>query len=111
MNVIFYRSSSGREPVRDYFEELSIPDRAALADALIAIREHGFDAPGIAFRKIRGKLWEFRIIGGVSSRVFYVLVDGPMMVLLHAYKKQSQKAPVREIAVAEKRLKEVQREA
>jgi len=110
MNVIFYRSPSGREPVREFFGDLSIDDRAALADALTAIREHGFRAPGIVFRQIRGKLWEFRILGSISSRVFYVTVHGPMMVLLHAYKKQGQKAPPREIAVAERRLKEVEHE-
>ncbi len=30
-----------------------------------------------------------------------------MLILLHAYKKQSQKAPTKEIAIAEKRLLEV----
>jgi len=29
------------------------------------------------------------------------------MILLHAYKKQSQKAPKKEIEIAEKRMKEV----
>jgi len=39
--------------------------------------------------------------------VFYVVVSGPTMVLLHAYKKQGRKAPPREIAVAEQRMREV----
>jgi phage-related protein len=29
------------------------------------------------------------------------------MILLHAYKKQSQKAPAREVALAERRMREV----
>lgn len=107
MNVVFYKTSSGREPVRDYFAELSVDDRAAFADSLSAIQEHGFDAPGIAFRQLRKKLWEFRVQGTISSRVFYVTVAGPTMVLLHTYKKQGQKAPAREIAVAENRMTEV----
>ena len=44
---------------------------------------------------------------GLGTRVFYVMIDGPEMVLLHAYKKQSQKAPQSEIDTAEKRMKEV----
>jgi len=30
-----------------------------------------------------------------------------MMVLLHSYKKQKQKAPVKEIEIGERRMKEV----
>jgi len=44
---------------------------------------------------------------GASHRIFYVVVTGPMMVLLHSYKKQSQKSPAREIKIAERRMKEV----
>ena len=40
-------------------------------------------------------------------RVFYVVIVGPTMVLLHAYKKQGQKAPRGEIQVAQARMKEV----
>jgi phage-related protein len=39
--------------------------------------------------------------------VFYVLVTGPELVLLHAYRKQSQKAPRGEIEIAMRRMKEV----
>ena len=48
---------------------------------------------------------------GASHRAFYVVVAGPLMVLLHAYKKQGQKAPVREIEIATDRMMEVLRGA
>jgi phage-related protein len=51
------------------------------------------------------------IEAGASHRVFYVVVNGPMIVLLHSYKKQSQKAPTREIKIAERRMKEVLHES
>jgi phage-related protein len=35
-------------------------------------------------------------------RLFYVTVKGNALVLLHGYKKQLQKAPKKEIAIAEK---------
>ncbi|MBI5548365.1 MAG: type II toxin-antitoxin system RelE/ParE family toxin, partial [Deltaproteobacteria bacterium] len=54
--------------------------------ALLDIAEHGLD--GTVDRKpIQGKLWELRL---AQNRIFYVLLTGPVMVLLHAYKKQSQ---------------------
>lgn len=111
MQIIFYRTPGGQEPVREYLSGLSLRDRATAADVLDAIREHGLRAPGVRFKQIRGKLWEFYIEAGASHRVFYVVVNGPMIVLLHSYKKQSQKAPTREIKIAERRMKEVLHES
>ncbi len=107
MKIVFYRAASGKEPVREYFSTLPLPDRAAAADVLDAIREHGLNAAGVRFRPIRGKLWEFHVEAKASHRIFYLMVTGPMMVLLHSYKKQSQKAPNKEIKIAERRMKEV----
>ncbi|HKZ41943.1 MAG TPA: type II toxin-antitoxin system RelE/ParE family toxin [Candidatus Hodarchaeales archaeon] len=111
MQIIFYRTLGGQEPVREYLSGLPLRDRAAAADVLDAIREHGLRAPGVRFKQIRGKLWEFYIEAGASHRIFYIVVNGPMMVLLHGYKKQSQKAPAREIKIAERRIKEVLHES
>jgi phage-related protein len=85
VQIIFYRTSSGQEPVREYLSGLPLRDRAAAADVLDAIREHGLHAPGVRFKQIRGKLWEFYIEAGASHRIFYVVTTGPMMVLLHSY--------------------------
>ena len=40
-------------------------------------------------------------------RFFYVTIKHSLTILLHAYKKQSQKAPKKEIEIAEKRMLEV----
>jgi len=40
-------------------------------------------------------------------RVFYVLLRAEEMVLLHAYRKQSQKAPARQVAIARRRMQEM----
>ncbi|MBN2362355.1 MAG: type II toxin-antitoxin system RelE/ParE family toxin [Deltaproteobacteria bacterium] len=49
--------------------------------------------------------WSCDSIG--RQRVFYVVVVGPVAVLLHAYNKQSQRAPGREIETAERRMSDV----
>lgn len=68
----------------------------------------GFDSPRVQFRQIRGKLWEIKIhTASAGYRFFYVSLHCDTLVLLHVYKKQSQKAPNKEIAIAEKRLLEV----
>ena len=70
------------------------------------VRDHGLAAPLVSMRQIRGKLWELRIS---RTRIFYVVVVGDTMVLLHAYKKQGQKVPPREIETAWRRMVEVQK--
>jgi phage-related protein len=55
-------------------------------------------------KHLNGKLWELR---PGANRFFYFAYVGRRFVILHAYRKQSQKAPLRELAVAERRLAEV----
>ena len=72
------------------------------------IEKLGFDSPRVTFRQIRGSLWEIKIKTHRSGyRLFYVCIKRGNIVLLHAYKKQSQKAPKKEIEIAEKRMLEV----
>ncbi len=72
--------------------------------ALEEIEENGLAQARVVTRQIEGKLWELKVS---RHRVFYVLIMGPTMVLLHAYKKQGQRAPIRELEVARKRMREV----
>lgn len=104
MKVTFYTTVSGRSPVLDYIQDLPKPERARLLEALDQIERYGFDAVKVQFRQIEGKLWEIK---AAAHRVFYVLIDREAMILLHAYRKQGQKLPLREREVAMKRMKEV----
>ena len=90
--------------MQDYLKDLDKGERARVLEALVQIEEYGFDALKVRFRQIEGKLWEIKIS---AHRVFYVIVEPTEMILLHAYKKQGQKLPVREKEVALKRMKEV----
>lgn len=46
--------------------------------------------------------------GCSGVRIFYVAIKKDYLLLLHAYKKESQKAPVREIKLAEQRMQEIE---
>jgi len=63
----------------------------------------GLEAP-VSLRQLEGKLWEIRI---GRHRVAYVIVTGPEMVLLHAFKKQRQRTARGDIELALRRAKEV----
>lgn len=72
------------------------------------IEELGLDCPRVQFRQIKGKLWEIKIKTMHSNyRIFYVAIKSSIMVLLHMYQKQSQKAPKKELEIAIKRMLEV----
>lgn len=106
MRIVFYKAT--RIPVRDFIDAMRKQDQAKVLACLKSIEDLGFDSPRVQFRQIRGKLWEIKVYASSTGyRFFYVSLHGDVLVLLHAYKKQSQKAPNKEIAIAEKRLLEV----
>jgi phage-related protein len=104
MKVTFYQTSSSRSPVLEYLQKLPKPDRARVFEALQQIQNFGLDAVRVGFRQIQGKLWELKI---GAHRIFYLLFEKNEMVLLHSYRKQSQKLPLNERKIAQARMKEV----
>jgi phage-related protein len=108
VKIEFHRSGSGRSYFEDFLKEFPKSDRAAILAVFQDIQTHGFNALGCEFRQIEGKLWEIKIrTSGGAWRFFYVTLSQNLIYVLHSYKKQGQKAPVRELEVARKRLKEV----
>lgn len=108
MKIIFYERNNRKRPVYDFITALNPKDRARVLACLKNIEDLGFDCPRVQFRQIKGRLWEIKIRSATAGyRVFYVALKQETMVLLHAYQKQSQKAPKKEIEIAEKRMMEV----
>ena len=56
-------------------------------------------------RHIEGKLWELKFYN--HNRIFYALVDNGRIYLLHACKKQKNKAERFELETARKRMREM----
>lgn len=105
----YWRSSSGKTPVERYIDRIgNKEERAELLSTLKGIQEYGTDAIGVEFRQIEGKLWELKIrTHGSQHRIFYVVLKGKEMVLLHAYLKKTPKTPLKEIETARGRLKKL----
>lgn len=108
MKISFFSSNYGRCYVEDFIDDLTTGDRAAIFAVLKDIELHGLSAVGCQFRQLDGKLWEIKIKAPNGGyRIFYAMVSSEEMMCLHAYKKQGQKAPKKELETARKRLKEV----
>ena len=101
--------ASGKSPILDFIDELNFKDQTKLLGCLESIKEMGFDSSRVDFRQIENKLWEIKVkLSSGGYRIFYVTLAKKRMVLLHVYKKQSQKAPKKEIEIALKRMEEVE---
>ncbi|MCI0529522.1 MAG: type II toxin-antitoxin system RelE/ParE family toxin [Nitrospira sp.] len=90
--------------MEEFLNDLPKHERAEVGAILEDLKDHGLAAPLVSMRQIQGKLWEVRIS---RTRIFYVMLGSNTMVLLHAYKKQSQKAPRHEIETALRRMRDL----
>jgi phage-related protein len=111
MKIHFYhKKNSNKCPVLEFIEKLQAKDRAKVLACLKNVEELGFKCPRVQFRQLHGQLWEIKIRSASAGyRIFYVTLktNTNTLVLLHAYKKQTQKAPSKEIETAEQRMFEV----
>lgn len=106
--VYYYKKSSGKIPVLDFIDSLPLRDKEKILFDLTLLRDRGIHACGLSLRHIEGKLWEIRFKLSAGYRIFYCMISLDVH-LLHAYKKQGQKAPAKEVDIATKRMMEVLR--
>lgn len=102
--VVFYKESSGREPVREWLKELEKDDRQTIGEDIRTVQ---IDWPiGKPLVTSMGYgLWEVRSnLENRISRVFFVFNDG-RIILLHAIIKKTQKTPPNDLKLALKRAK------
>ncbi len=101
----FYRSDSGREPVREWLKSLNPEDRRTIGED---IKDVEFSWPiGMPLvRSLGRELWEVRssLPRDRIARVIFC-VEKDSMVLLHGFMKKTQKTPQQEIDLALKRKK------
>lgn len=103
LNVVFYRTESGNEPVREWLKDFPRDDKRQIGED-VKTAQLGWPLGMPLIRKIDKDLWEVRtrLADGIA-RVFFT-VDGDYMVLLHGFIKKSQKTPQNELKTALSRL-------
>lgn len=104
----FYRTKAGSEPVRDWLKDQAEPER----------REIGLDLQRVQYRWPVGMplcrpmgdgLWEVRtsLPNRTIARVLICLHGGDL-IALHGFIKKTQKTPDEDLKLARKRKKEVE---
>lgn len=106
--ALFYKSESGKQPVRDWLMKLALADRKTIG-ADIKTVEFGWPVGMPTCRPMGKGLYEVRssLAGGRIARVLFFIYDGHM-VLLHGFIKKSQKTPKQELDLAIDRKNKVE---
>lgn len=104
-----YESLNGDKPVEEFIKSLDEKAQLKIGRILDLLEEFGLEGVYLHVKKLTGtSLWELRVLGADSLRIFYVTVTGKIYLLLHGFKKKSQKTPSKEIVIAQRRLNEYQ---
>jgi len=104
LEVRFFKTNGGTEPVRDWLRELSAHDRKTIGEDIKTV-QFGWPTGMPLVRKMDNGLWEARIhLEGRIARVLFTVSDG-MIVLLHGFIKKSQATPKPDLKLAKDRMR------
>jgi phage-related protein len=107
--VRFYRSDTGREPVREWLRELEESDRRAIGLDLMRV-QFGWPIGMPLVRSLKDGLWEVRS-SLPSQRIARLVLcfHEETLIVLHGFIKKTQKTPLDDLALAKRRMNEVTR--
>jgi phage-related protein len=104
LSVVFFRTASGREPVREFLKNLDKEGRKDIGEDIKLVQ---FRWPlGMPLvRKIETDLWEVRshLSGNRITRILFTVGSGEM-ALLHGFIKKSQKTPANDLQLGRERM-------
>jgi phage-related protein len=103
---VYYKTVSGRVPVREFIEAQPDRVRAKIFEDLERFVKVNVMLSHPYIEEVTGQdFWELRTrVAGDIYRTFYFAHAGRKFVLLHAFQKKSRKAPKKELNVAEERM-------
>jgi phage-related protein len=109
LDVVFYKTEAGNEPVREWLKSLPREDRRTIGED-IKTAQYAWPLGMPLIRKMERGLWEVRssISQGIA-RVIFTIKDS-MMILLHGFVKKSQKTPPNELDTARRRLNNLEKD-
>ena len=105
-NVKFYQTKRGDKPVKDFISVQDSTTYAKIVSSMILLQNNGPFLKPPQIKKLQNNLYELRIKGKVQTRIFYTIINNEYY-LLHAFRKKSQKTPIKELKTAIDRMKEI----
>ena len=108
LDVVFFRTNSEREPVREWLKSLSKSDKKVIGEDVKTV-QFGWPLGMPLVDHLGQGLWEIRskLRGGRIARVIFFMDDNTM-VLVHGFIKKTQKTPKPELDLSRKRKRQYQ---
>lgn len=108
LEVRFFQTETGNEPVREWLRGLSATDKKTIGEDVKTV-QFGWPLGMPLVAHLDGDVWEVRI--RLDTRIARILfsLEGSIMVLLHGFIKKQQKTPKPELDLAKERLKQLRR--
>lgn len=103
-NIIAFETDRGEKPVEEFLKSLDEPTIAKASHEIDLLEKHGPYLSMPHSKKLTAKLYELRIRGKQEIRIIYGFIKNDIY-LLHAFKKQKQQTPRKELETALKRLR------
>ena len=107
-SIIFYRTQTGKCPVEEHLDTLTDAQISKITWVLKLIRESEHISTKY-FKKLvnTDDIWEIRVGSGPNIfRLLGFIHNNHLIILTNSFQKKSQKTPVKEIRLAEKRKKD-----
>ncbi|MGM0420745.1 MAG: type II toxin-antitoxin system RelE/ParE family toxin [Bacillota bacterium] len=112
MYKIKYYAENNKSPVIEFIKEQTPKEKAKIIREIELLEEFGLFLGMPHIRKMSGydDLWELRIkYSSNSFRILFFNYNDGIFILLHGFKKKSNKTPKREINIAFNRLESIKR--
>lgn len=105
--LVTYQSPTGKLPVKKFIESLDLTAQSKIRHLLNMLKELGIQFGLPHAKKLSGTdIWELRVLGKDNIRIFYAAIERKKFILLHGFKKKSNKTPFKELKIAIDRLSE-----
>ena len=105
LKVVFFKTDTGNEPVREWLKDLSKDDCKVIGTDILTV-QYAWPVGKPLVDSLGDGLWEVRSrLDNCIARTLFALVDQEI-VLLHGFIKKQQKTPQDELELAKKRKKQ-----
>ena len=106
LQVLFFQTETGHEPVREWLKSLSPKERKILGEDIKTV-QFGWPLGMPLIRKLEKDLWEIRTKSHHQIyRIIFTIYEN-CIVLLHGFIKKSQKTRTTNLELAQKRLSQL----
>lgn len=106
-NILFYENAVGKTPLWDYMESLRVKISTDKSARIIfkqfslyiqLLADNGFNLPDSIAKHLEDDIWELR--PGKYRILFFFSHSDNAFILLHHFRKKTQKTPSRELTQA-----------